>query len=217
LEYLNSLIINELAQYNIVQDNTTLEGIDANTDDSLFGTSTRRTALKSIAGMAGTGIGALMLSGQTSADPAGYDVKLKNRHSGKVLEVEGWSYQNGANVQQWEDTGGANQKWHLNTERATQTGYVVIENLHSGKVLEVAGTGTHNGTNIQQWDWTGGDHQVWYRIPGASGHYVSAISNKVNKVMEVEGWGTDNGDNVQTWEMYNNPYRPNQQWDTIHI
>ena len=91
----------------------------------------------------------------------GYN-KIVNVNSGLVLDVTGGSssaaFQNGAPIQQWSWTGGANQQWQI---VPTGDGFNEILNFQSGKVLDVTGVSTVAGATLQQWDWLGGDNQKW--------------------------------------------------------
>ena len=46
-------------------------------------------------------------------DAGGGFYKLRNRATGKVIDVSGGSLSNGANVIQWADNGGSNQHWQI--------------------------------------------------------------------------------------------------------
>ena len=45
--------------------------------------------------------------------PAEASTNLRNRATGKVIDVSGGSLSNGANVIQWADNGGSNQHWQI--------------------------------------------------------------------------------------------------------
>src|SRR5687767_12245209 len=90
-------------------------------------------------------------------DPNAY-YKIVARHSSKVLDVSGVSTADGANVQQWTDTGGTNQQWRIVD---VGSGYYKFVARHSGKVLDVASVSTADGANVQQWTDTGGTNQQW--------------------------------------------------------
>ncbi|SDZ46309.1 Ricin-type beta-trefoil lectin domain-like, partial [Micromonospora pattaloongensis] len=47
------------------------------------------------------------------ADSDGGHIRLVSRHSGKVVEVQGASTADGANIVQYADWNGANQQWQL--------------------------------------------------------------------------------------------------------
>ena len=64
-------------------------------------------------------------------------VSLKFAHSGKCLDVSGISYADGANVYQWNCTGGFNQQWL----QVDTVGGFLLKARHSGKCLDVSGVG----------------------------------------------------------------------------
>jgi hypothetical protein len=87
--------------------------------------------------------------------------RITSRASGKVLDVEGGSLQNGAKIQQWDYWGGANQHWRLID---VGNGLYRIESEASRKVLDVEGGSLQNGAKIQQWDYWGGANQHWQLV-----------------------------------------------------
>lgn len=182
------------------------------TDNSRFQMSTRRAALKSIAGVASLCTGTLLISDRNSASispnyiTTGKVVKFKNLHSGKFLEIAGVNTGDGANVQQWSSNNGLQQKWKAFDYAATGQ---YIESMLSGKVLQVSNGSTNNGANIEVADFTGDDHQLWTYDP--AGQFL--MNKKSGKVLEIGGWGTDNGDNAIQWEWFGS--NENQQWELI--
>lgn len=46
-------------------------------------------------------------------DAGGGYYKIKNRNSGKLMDIYGASTSNGANNIQWYDNGGMNQQWQI--------------------------------------------------------------------------------------------------------
>jgi hypothetical protein len=100
-------------------------------------------------------------------DAGGGYYKLRARHSGKVVDVQGRSTADGASVIQWTDSGNTNQQFRLDD---STDGYVRLVNRNSNKVLEVAGLSTADGANIQQWGSWNGANQQWQlvRVDGGS-------------------------------------------------
>lgn len=78
---------------------------------------------------------------------SGNTYKITAKHSGKVLDVAYGDTNAGANVQQWYDTDGTNQKWKVVD---TGDGYYKLVSVNSGKVLDVASAATYDGANVQQ-------------------------------------------------------------------
>lgn len=83
-------------------------------------------------------------------------------HSAKATDVNNWGLGDGANVMQWDSTGGANQHWFL---EYVSNGWFYVRSRWSGKCLDVSGASTANGANIFQWTGTGGLNQQWRLIP----------------------------------------------------
>ncbi len=141
---------------------------------------------------------------------SGATYKITARHSGKVLDVARGATNAGANVQQWDDTNGTNQKW---TVVDTGDGYYKLVSVNSGKVLDVSSAATYDGANIQQWDDTNGTCQKWKIVDNGDGSYklVSAVSGKV---LDVARGATNAGANVQQWSDTNGT---NQKWEFTKV
>jgi hypothetical protein len=126
-------------------------------------------------------------------------------HSGKCLDVEWASGDNGGNVHLWSCVNGAgNQQWKISPLGG---GYVQVQVQHSGKCLDVSNGDTNNGARVQQWDCVGNTNQRWTVKPvGDAFALVSAVSGKC---LDVDGWGTGDGTKVQLWDCH---YGGNQLW-----
>jgi myo-inositol-hexaphosphate 3-phosphohydrolase len=83
---------------------------------------------------------------------------ITSRLSGKALEVENASQDDGANVIQWTYNGIPNQQWDI---ADAGNGYYTIRAAHSGKSLDVYNFSTEEGGEIRQWSFTGGANQRW--------------------------------------------------------
>jgi len=88
----------------------------------------------------------------------GYAPRLINVASGQALEVYGGSTSNGAKVDQWPYSSGANQQWSVVQVSA---GVYNLKNVNSGEMLDVIGGNTANGTLMDQWPSSGGTNQQW--------------------------------------------------------
>jgi hypothetical protein len=82
-----------------------------------------------------------------------------SEHTGKCLEVAGWSREPYGRIQQWDFHGGDNQLWWV---EEVGDGTYALSSKHSGKYLDVLGNGLDNGTPLVQYDWHGGDNQRWW-------------------------------------------------------
>lgn len=120
--------------------------------------------------------------------------RIENVNSGKVLDVSGQSTEDGANVQQYSYSSGANQHW---TVEGVGDSIYRIENV-SGKVLDVDGGSTDNGANVFQWSDLGANNQRWYVEETRSDVYrIEAVHS--GKELEVAGGSTADGANVDQW------------------
>ncbi len=134
-------------------------------------------------------------SGGTPADIAEGTYRVTNANSGKFLEVANANTSDGANVQQYADTGHPCQEWNVT---ANGDGTYTFANANSGKFLEVNGADTSDGANVQQYADTGSPCQDWVVVDNGDGTYrlEAAHSGKVAEV--YEGSGSD-GANVNQW------------------
>ncbi|MGF1206419.1 RICIN domain-containing protein [Streptococcus infantarius] len=141
---------------------------------------------------------------------SGNTYKITAKHSGKVLDVARGAKTASANVQQWNDTNGTNQKW---TVVDTGDGYYKLVSENSGKVLDVASAATYDGANVQQWDDTNGTCQRWKIIDAGNGYYklISAVSGKA---LDVAYGDTKAGANVQQWYETGGD---NQKWQFTKV
>lgn len=126
-------------------------------------------------------------------------------HSGKALDVDAGSTDDGANVQQWEYTGADQQHWTV--EETGDDEYRLIAD-HSGKVLDVSDASTDDGANVHQWEDVGADNQRWQIDEVEDGLYrLTAVHS--GKTLDVSDASTDDGANVHQWEYVE---ADNQHW-----
>lgn len=124
-------------------------------------------------------------------------VSLTSVHSGKVLEVDSASSDDGANVIQWDDNGGAHQQWDIED---LGNGYYSIRAAHSGKSLDVYEWSEEDGGDIRQWEYFGGENQQWEITDQGNGQYA-IISRFSGKALDVYDFSTENGGNIVQWEF----------------
>ena len=111
------------------------------------------------------------------------------------LDISNASKNNGANVQLWNYTGEAQQKFKL---EYLKDGYYVIRNINSNKVLDVQGGGINSPTNVQQYEYNGTDSQKWIIQKTSDGYYQ--IISKLNELyLDVSGGKAGNATNIQVY------------------
>ncbi len=131
--------------------------------------------------------------------------RLVNRRSGKVLDIDGPSTADGANLHQWEWYSLTNQQWRF--EPAGDGSFRVISR-YSGKACDVADASWANGANVQQWPTNGTPAQEWWLQPAGDG-YCKVVNRETGRVLDVADLATTNGANVQQWDYVGGA---NQQW-----
>lgn len=83
---------------------------------------------------------------------------LKNRNSGKCLDLAGSSVNNAADINQYTCNGTPAQQWEFTTG---PTGSVALRNVGSAKIVEAADNQTANGARVQQWADLVHPNQLW--------------------------------------------------------
>lgn len=130
-------------------------------------------------------------------------------HSGKVLDVDGFSTADGTRVQQWTDQGTANQQWRL---KPAGDGYYELENRNSGKVLGIAGGSTAKGAAAEQQTDSDSTAQEW-RIDDVTGtDAVTFTSRGSGQLLDVKARSTADGAAVV---QYPGKGSANQQWKLV--
>ena len=131
--------------------------------------------------------------GRTVADGV-YSLSSKSDPS-KVLEVEGGSSANGANVRSWSSYGAAYQRFRV---QMGADGFYTLTNVQSGKALDAEGGNLVQGTNAQQWEPNGGDAQKWAIKPDGSGSYV-LVCKANGLALDLSGGTAKDGTNANCW------------------
>ncbi|MEV6213062.1 non-reducing end alpha-L-arabinofuranosidase family hydrolase, partial [Kitasatospora sp. NPDC051914] len=138
------------------------------------------------------------LAALLSANPAqaATSAALRGVGSGRCLDVQNASQSDGAALQIYDCSGGANQLWTLTSGNQLT--------VYGNKCLDVPGHATTAGTRVQIWTCSGGANQQW-RV-NSDGTIVGVESGLC---LDVTGAGTANGTAVQIWTCNG---RSNQQW-----
>ena len=131
--------------------------------------------------------------------------QLVNVNSGKVLEVGGPGFYNGANVRQWENHGTDHQHWFVEHVRDD---LYRLQSVRTGKVLDVQGESERNGMNVYQWEYHGGPNQLWEIDHTGNAEYRLLAKNS-GKALEVADYSTNDGGNVRQWDWHGDS---NQRW-----
>lgn len=85
--------------------------------------------------------------------------RIRNRASGKLLDLMMTGTANGTWLHLWEDVGGTSQVW---TVEPTPAGTVRLRSSWaSGKCIDTVGMGVSDGAQLQIWQETAGEDQLW--------------------------------------------------------
>ena len=85
--------------------------------------------------------------------------RIRNRASGKLLDLTMTGTANGTWLHLWEDVGGTSQMW---TVEPTPAGTVRLRSSWaSGKCIDTVGMGVSDGAQLQIWQETAGEDQLW--------------------------------------------------------
>ncbi|MEJ1199295.1 MULTISPECIES: RICIN domain-containing protein [unclassified Streptomyces] len=118
--------------------------------------------------------------------------RIQNKHSGKVLAVDGMSLDNSARVVQFDNSGTSDHAWQL-VDRGE--GWYLIRNGNSGKVLGVDGMSTADSARVVQYEDNGTADHLWTLLDDGDGWY--RVRNKHSgKVLGVDGMSTANSAQV---------------------
>ncbi|MBO3697337.1 RICIN domain-containing protein [Roseivirga sp. E12] len=109
----------------------------------------RAISVKDVIGLVGT---------NSSMPYDGVAFYIQSVGSGGVLDISGYSKDNGGNLHQWEFTGADNQKFIF---KDAGDGTYFIQGVQSRKYLDIEGSSTNSGANIHQWQFNGNNNQRW--------------------------------------------------------
>lgn len=113
-----------------------------------------------------------------------------------VLDVNGGSSSNGANVQIFSSNATNAQRWRVTHD---DKGYVTLQCISSGKVLDVKSALGQSGTNVQQYASNGSDAQKWIIIPTGDGTYKVQSALWPERVLDIASGKMANKTNVQIY------------------
>lgn len=145
---------------------------------------------------------------------------IRQRSSGKSLDVHGSGRNWGTNVELYTYNETSNQQWVIRQTNNPQ--YFQIVSRCNGLALDVNGGSDANGTNIQVWGSHNENSQKWKFIAAgdnvgktlSDGNYeiVSALDN--SKCLDVVGNGSANNTNVDLWTRH---HGNNQRWKVKYL
>jgi len=122
---------------------------------------------------------------------------IVDRNSGLDADVYQALIANGTPVHQYQDNGGANQAWTVNS---VGNGNYRIMGVPSRRALDVVGSGTANGTLIDIWPYNSSSaNQQWSITATSGGYYRLTPQNATGSCLDVQHSATTNGAPLEIW------------------
>jgi len=84
--------------------------------------------------------------------------EIRNRNSGKCLEISGWTITEGASIGQWDCFGADHQKWTIAPSTASAGRFDII-NKFSRRSMDIEAASTTDGARVVQWTHYGSMNQ----------------------------------------------------------
>lgn len=134
---------------------------------------------------------------------------IRNVNSGQILDVNGGTVAQGAEVIQYPNVGSDNQQWTFRTHN----GYTQLVNQRSSQVLAISGGLTNPGQPTIQWAANGGAEQDWRFHRTADGHYTIENANS-HLVLAVAQGSTSAGARAIQWT---DTGAAEQKWDLVKL
>lgn len=148
--------------------------------------------------------GAVLVGGGSADNTGGLSdgtYTITNGFSHLVLEDPAFSTGGGAQMDQWANNGGSNQRWQFTSNGS---GYYTIQNESSGLFLA---SPSSSGSALQQQSGSGGDSQLWSLKSLGSGY---SIQNKATGlVIDDPAFTTAQGAGIIVWSSNGGT---NQAW-----
>jgi hypothetical protein len=135
--------------------------------------------------------------------------RIDARHSGKAIDVQQASTDNGARVDQYTYGGNAWQEWQFSDAGG---GYWRIVSRHSGKCLDVVSASTADGAELIQYTCGTGTNQQFQMV--ANGTYFQLRARHSGKCVEVPSASTADG---VVLKQYPCDTDTNQQWSRTAV
>lgn len=116
--------------------------------------------------------------------------------SGKSIDADAWSKENGGNIIQWPlGNNQENQFWKI---ESVGNGYYKIVNVYSGLCVDVSDVSMADGANVHQWEFVDGENQKW-SIEKLDDETFKITNKNSGKVLDVDSASTSDGANIQQY------------------
>ncbi len=135
---------------------------------------------------------------------------IKNKHSGKYLQVENDSAEDGANVCQATGTGSLGQRWIINENSDGSVRLKSAVDMTGGVALDIPNGDGNNLVNVQTWSSNGYTPQNFKLESNGDGSYaITTAASGYARCLDVLNWSTESGANVIQYDCF---MADNQLW-----
>lgn len=132
---------------------------------------------------------------------------LKNKKTGKYLDVVEGIFQNDQRIRTYDFNGSQAQRWGLESVPNTTDRYYMHPDCTFNAMIHTVNTGTTSGTELCLWTYTGAHTTQWLFEPTGDSDgsvYIRCVANR-NQVIDAN---VDTG-GITIWEFY---AQDNQKW-----
>lgn len=131
----------------------------------------------------------------------GNSVSLKIAVSGKCVDIDGFSFDPAAKVQQWSCNGGLrNQLWRI---KKLDNELFEIRSASTDLCLDVDKASRNNGAKVIQWFCSGTDNQKVRILDRGNGKKSFQFVHS-GRCLDIDGGRSDNGIQLQQWDCFGN-------------
>ena len=138
--------------------------------------------------------------------------KIKNRNSGKYLDLDNNKTDNNTAIVQFDDEGvDASQTWTFTEVMNGKGVYSICSYGNKNRGMDVADFSKENGAQVQLYDYLGNPHQQFILYDCGEGYYQLVARNS-GKVVEIPQSSKGNGEWIK---IYDNNGTHTQQWAVV--
>ena len=138
--------------------------------------------------------------------------KIKNRNSGKYLDLDNNKTDNNTAIVQYDDEGvDASQTWTFTEVMKGKGVYSICSYDNKNRGMDVLNSSKDNGTQVQLYGYLGNPHQQFILYDCGEGYYQLVARNS-GKVVEIPNSSQGNGEWIK---IYDNNGTHTQQWAVV--
>ena len=138
--------------------------------------------------------------------------KIKNRNSGKFLDLDNNKTDNNTAIVQFDDEGvDASQTWTFTEVMKGKGVYSICSYGNKNRGMDVVDFSKDNGAQVQLYDYLGNPHQQFILYDCGEGYYQLVARNS-GKVVEIPQSSKGNGEWIK---IYDNNGTHTQQWAVV--